>query len=76
LPSQTQVEIVLYDISGRRITTLVSQVQEPGYYSTSWDGADDRGRQVSSGVYFMRFAAGPVGEAGEFRAHQKMLLVR
>jgi len=70
LPKQTSVEIVIYDVSGRKVKTLVSEIQQPGYYSTIWNGMDDMGRKVASGVYFIRF------EAGEFRVQDKVLLVK
>jgi hypothetical protein len=70
LPKQTSVEIVIYDVSGRQVKTMVSEMQNAGYYSTIWNGVDDRGRKVASGVYFIRF------KADEFRTHDKVLLVR
>jgi len=49
---------------------LVSRVQGPGYYSTIWDGADDRGRQVSSGVYFVSF------RTDDYRDIKKTILLK
>jgi len=70
LPKQTSVEIVIYDVSGRKIKTLASEIQSPGYYSAIWNGIDDMARKVASGVYFIRF------DAGEFRTGDKILLVK
>lgn len=70
LPKQTLIEIMIYDVAGRKIKTLVSEIQNPGYYSATWNGVDVSGRKVSSGIYFVRF------EAGEFRAQDKILLVK
>jgi len=70
LPEQTSIEILIYDVAGRKVNTLVSEMQSPGYYSTIWNGTDDKDRKVASGVYFIRF------EAGEFRTQDKILLVK
>jgi len=70
LPNQTSIEIVIYDVAGRKAKVLVSEIQQAGYYSTMWQGTDDHGRKVASGVYFIRF------ETGEFRAQDKILLVK
>ncbi len=70
LPTHTSVAIAIYDATGRQVKTLISEMQKPGYYSTIWHGADDIGRKVSSGIYFIRF------EAGEFRAQDKILLIK
>ncbi len=70
LPNMASVEIVIYDVSGRKVTKLVSETQKPGYYTNVWNGTDDIGRKLSSGIYFVKF------EAGEFRAQDKILLVK
>ncbi len=54
LPQATKVEIKVYDVSGRRVKTLVSEKLEPGYYKTHWYGKDNIGRKVSAGIYFIR----------------------
>jgi len=70
LPRQTSVEIIIYDVCGRQIKALVSEIQSPGYYSSVWNGCDEKGRNVASGVYFIRF------DAGELRVQDKILLVK
>jgi len=70
LPKPTSVEIVIYDAGGRMVSTLVSEMKNPGYYSEIWNGVDEKGRHVASGVYFVRFSA------AEFQAHDKILLIR
>ena len=47
-----RVEVKLFDVSGRLVRTLADRSFAPGKYSLTWDGADDRGRQVARGVYF------------------------
>ncbi|UCE04017.1 MAG: S8 family serine peptidase [Candidatus Latescibacterota bacterium] len=49
------VRLVIYDGRGRRVRTLVQNAYvAPGVYSATWDGTDDTGRQLSSGVYHAR----------------------
>jgi hypothetical protein len=70
LPLNSHVRIEIMDVGGRVIKTLVDEVVKPGYYSTLWNGTDDRERKVPSGVYFIKC------EAGEFEATEKLLLIR
>jgi hypothetical protein len=52
-----EVELVVYDVAGRLVRTLVAGPQTPGRKSVSWDGRDDVGRTVGSGVYYCRLKA-------------------
>lgn len=52
------MELSIYDVRGRRVLTLVNGVQSPGRHEVPWDGTDDRGRAVASGMYFYRLTAG------------------
>jgi hypothetical protein len=58
VPAQGNVLLVLYDICGRQVRTLVRAGQRPGRYAVRWDGRNDAGLRVSPGVYFYRLAAG------------------
>lgn len=58
IAEKTVVDLVIFDVSGRRVRTLVSERQLPGGYSVIWDGRNDGGRQVATGVYFYRLTAG------------------
>jgi hypothetical protein len=53
------VRLVIYNILGEKIKTLVEGTQATGIYSIKWDGTDDAGRSVSAGVYMYRLQAGP-----------------
>lgn len=57
LPQQTEVEIVVYDASGRAVRTLVSGMYRPGYYQIQWMGDDDKRRRAPAGVYFVHLKA-------------------
>jgi hypothetical protein len=60
----------VYDIRGRLVRTLENGTKGPGYYTAYWDGTDNRGRQVSSGVYFYRFSS------KDYTATRKMVLLK
>jgi WD40 repeat protein len=55
LPS-SDVQLVLYDARGRRVRGLTAGDYDPGRHSVSWDGTDEQGSPVASGVYFARLA--------------------
>lgn len=73
-------DIVIFDVMGRKVATLVSEQLNPGFYTTTWNGIDDRGNTVSSGVYYVRMNAhtGNNGtSSGEsFSAFRKLLLMK
>jgi hypothetical protein len=50
--SETAVE--LYDLSGRMVRSIVRRPYAAGYYSVAWDGRDESGHTVGSGIYFLR----------------------
>ncbi|MBN2104335.1 C10 family peptidase [bacterium] len=58
IPRVCHVRIQIYNVLGRQINTLVDKLQEPGRYLLSWEGADDRSRHVSTGLYFCTMKAG------------------
>ncbi len=58
LPKTAQVKIQVYNILGQKVRSLVDEPQEPGYKTIYWDGKDDSGREISSGIYFYRIVAG------------------
>ncbi|RKY59737.1 MAG: hypothetical protein DRP95_04820, partial [Candidatus Latescibacterota bacterium] len=64
------VRLEVYDPSGRRVRTLVNAWREAGEHRVRWDGRDNRGKEVSSGVYVVRI------EAGEFSRAMKVTLLR
>ncbi len=64
------VTVEVYDVNGRHVRTLVDGFQSQGVQSIEWDGTDDSGRQMATGVYFYRMA-GPGTEAS-----RKMLLLK
>jgi len=53
LPEYVNVQIIIYDLSGKEIETLINKLQTPGYHSVSWNGD-----KVSSGLYICRLSFG------------------
>jgi hypothetical protein len=70
LPRQSQIELVCYDITGALVNRLVSGVYPPGHHEIKWDGLDNRGKQVASGVYYYKLSA------GKFSAYYRMILLK
>lgn len=57
LDSVGPVDLVVLDVSGRRVRTLLSTTMEPGEHNVVWDGTDDSGRRLSGGIYFWRLSS-------------------
>jgi photosystem II stability/assembly factor-like uncharacterized protein/sugar lactone lactonase YvrE len=57
LPRQTRVELKLYDVAGKLVTTLAHGEQKPGYYNLTWNRQDTKGRSCACGVYFCTLSA-------------------
>lgn len=55
LPAAAPVSLAIYDLSGRRVATLVSGSQEPDRYQVRWNAASQGGARVPAGLYFARF---------------------
>jgi hypothetical protein len=70
LVAESIVSVRVYDILGTQVSTLVQEVQKPGYYTVRWEGRDEKGVAVSSGIYFVRVRVGGRSEV------MKMVLVR
>jgi hypothetical protein len=70
LPKGSHVSLSIYNILGQKVRTLVNEYQSAGYKSVRWDGKDNLGREVTSGIYFDRI------KAGDFVQAKKMVLIR
>lgn len=58
LPMQSELELCIEDVVGRRVRTLCSGSIAPGTHRVNWFGRDDRGRDLPSGIYFCRLLCG------------------
>lgn len=64
------VTLKVYDVRGRLVRSLVDGAKESGNYTVFWDGTNQNGQQVSSGVYFYRMVT------GEFTQTRKMVMLK
>jgi len=67
---RTDVNISIFNILGQKVTTLADSEFEAGHYQATWNGTDDNGKSVSSGMYFYRL------EADEFTDTKKMIMLK
>lgn len=66
----TQVRLVIYSFTGQVVKTLIEGTQDAGAYSVTWDGRNDRGMPVSSGVYLYRIST------DKFAQVKKLMMMR
>jgi flagellar hook assembly protein FlgD len=69
-PGGGPVNLSIFDVTGRHVVTLTAGACAPGFRQLVWDGRDERGESVASGVYFARMVA------PEYTASKKMVLLR
>ncbi len=70
IPEPNRVQVLIYNTLGQKIRTLVDEKKEAGRFTIKWNGCDDQGLFVGSGVYFIRMRAGSVIKT------EKMTLIR
>jgi hypothetical protein len=70
LNSETKVDLKIYNIRGQVVKTLLNNTLNHGEHRVVWDGKDDQGAQVGSGVYLYSFTA------GEHKESRKMMLLK
>ncbi len=58
LPYETAVRLVIFDVLGRQVRQLVDEIQPAGYKQVFWNGRDNSGSELSSGVYFIHLVVG------------------
>ena len=66
----TNVKLIIYNILGQRVRTLVNDTKSPGQYSAIWNGRNDSGIEVSSGIYLYWF------KARDFMETKKMIFLK
>lgn len=70
LPNPGHVNVTIYNILGQKVKTLVNEHQEAGHKWVNWDGKDDGGKEVASGIYFYKI------KTAEFEKTKKMVLLK
>ncbi len=70
LPTTSRVQLTVYNLLGQKVRTLVQTSQQPGWHHVQWNGRNDLGQKVSSGVYIYKMTA------GRYQAVRKMILMK
>ncbi|RMF59578.1 MAG: T9SS C-terminal target domain-containing protein [Calditrichaeota bacterium] len=70
ISKNSTVKLEIYDVTGKKVKTLLNKEMSPGSYSVRWDGVNKQGLPVSSGIYFYRL------KANGFQAIRKMVLLK
>ena len=70
IPEISPVQVEIYNIMGQQIKTLVHEVHQPGYYRVVWNGTNNRGMAVPSGMYFYQI------KASTFTNVKKLILMK
>ena len=70
IESYGEASLLIYDALGREVKSLISGTYVPGQYTATWNGTDNNGNEMSSGMYFYKFTS------GSFTQTKKMLFVK
>jgi hypothetical protein len=70
LPRVSDVKLIIYNVLGQKVRTLINQSVEPGYHTVEWNGLNDSGTQVATGLYIYRF------QAGDYTKTIKMMMLK
>ncbi len=70
IPEKSHVTITVFNLLGQKVKTLVDETKSAGEYRVRWDGNDEYGQEVSTGIYFYRI------KAGDYAESRKMLLLK
>jgi flagellar hook assembly protein FlgD len=70
LPEDCYVELTIYNLLGQKVKILVNQYQNAGYKIVHWNGRDDQGNELASGVYFYKI------KTTKYSQTKKMVLLR
>ena len=78
LPLRSDVRIDIYNVLGQKVTTLVNEEKQAGYYKHVWNGENDRGNRISSGMYILTFQAVSLEKKNKksYSRAKKMFLVK
>ena len=77
LPYSSNVELTFYDITGKVVKTFNEEVQPAGYQNIVWNGTNQNGSKVSSGIYFYRFKATSLESNGKvYEKTAKLILLK
>jgi len=75
LKAESKVSLTIYNIRGQRVKTLIDDNMQAGYHSVVWNGTDQSGKKVSSGIYFSNFLTAEE-DNGRYTSVKKMILLK
>ena len=70
IPEAANVQVSIYSLLGQKVKTLASGAHQPGFYAVQWNGTNDHGNPVASGMYICRI------QADRFNAVKKLILMK
>ncbi len=70
LPKRSDVKLVIYNVLGQEVKTLLNETKDSGRFEIKWDGRNNYNNVVASGLYIYRI------KSGEFTQSKKMILLR
>ena len=70
IPEAANVQVSVYSLLGQKVKTLVNGAHQPGFYAVQWNGTNDQGNPVASGMYICRI------HADQFNAVKKLILMK
>jgi len=76
LPKISHITVKIYNLLGQRVRTLVDGAIDAGSHTVVWDGRDEFGKTLPSGLYLYRLQAGQGKGQGDFVRVRKLVLVR
>jgi hypothetical protein len=65
LPTEAPVRLAIFDASGRQVRVLADKHMPAGKHTAAWDGRNDTGKLLASGIYFVRFEAAGMSQVGK-----------
>jgi len=74
LKADAKVSLNIYNVRGQKVKTLINDNMQAGYHSIIWDGRDESGKSVTSGVYFSSFDA--ENDGSDYTSIKKMILLK
>ena len=74
LKNNAFTKLLIYDLTGRVVKTLVNGNMQPGIYTINWQGEDEKGKRLACGIYFLKFQSASGGD--EYQTIKKVILTR
>ena len=75
MPISADVQLVVYNILGQQIATLINEQVSAGNHSVLWNASDSKGMKLSSGIYLYKLKA-TGSDGSEFQETKKMILIK